>query len=152
MKIVEEFKKFAVKGNVVDMAVGIIIGAAFGAIARSLADDVIMPPIQLLLSMLNVENLFLVVKHGDPAGPYASLEKASAAGAVTMNFGLFLNTLISFFIIAVVVFFLVRAVNRLREQEQEKPTSPTDKNCPFCQSSIAIQATRCPHCTSELVG
>jgi large conductance mechanosensitive channel len=135
------------KGNVLDMAVGIIIGAAFGPIVNSLVNDIIMPPIGLLLGNVDFTNIFAVLKEGKAAGPYASLAVAKAAGAVSMNFGLFINTLINFLIVAFAVFILVKNVNRFRKQEE---AAPTTKDCPFCFSSIPIKATRCPNCTSEL--
>lgn len=150
MKILQEFKEFAVKGNVVDMAVGIIIGAAFGALAKTLVDEVVMPPIKWVLSHFDMTNLFTVVIPGEPAGPYETLKAAQDAGAVTMNFGIFLNAVIAFLITAFIVFLLVKAVNNLRKKEQDKPISPTEKNCPFCQTSIPIKATRCKACTSEV--
>ena len=144
----KEFKEFAMKGNVLDMAVGIIIGAAFGPIVKSLVNDIIMPPVGLLLGNVDFSNIFAVLKEGSKAvGPYASVAAAQAAGAVTMNFGLFINTIINFFIVAFAVFLLVKNVNRFRRKEEE---APTKKDCPFCLSSIPIKATRCPSCTSEL--
>lgn len=120
--MLEEFRKFAVRGNVVDMAVGVIIGAAFGKIVDSLVRDLIMPPIGLLLGRVDFANLFIVLKEGAAPGPYASVDAAQKAGAVTFNYGLFLNTVISFFIVALAVFLLVRLINRLRqEQEQQAP-------------------------------
>jgi large conductance mechanosensitive channel len=146
-----EFREFAVKGNVVDMAVGIIIGAAFTSIVRSLVDDVIMPPIGLLLGDVDFANLFVVLSEGEQAAaPYATLADAQAAGAVTINYGVFINNLVSFLIVAFVVFLLVRTVNRLRREEQVAPQAPTERPCPFCFTTIAIRATRCPHCTSEV--
>ena len=147
----KEFKEFAMRGNAVDMAVGIIIGSAFGAIVKSLVDDVIMPPIGLLLGGLDFSELFIVLKQGAAAGPYLSLAAAQEAGAVTLNYGLFINTVISFLIVALAVFFLIRGINSLRREEKEAPPAePTTKECPFCRSEIAIQATRCAFCTSEL--
>jgi large conductance mechanosensitive channel len=144
----KEFKEFALKGNVLDMAVGIIIGAAFGPIVKSLVNDIIMPPIGLLLGDVDFANIFAVLQEGSKAaGPYASVAAAKAAGAVTMNFGLFVNTIINFLIVAFAVFLLVKNVNRFRRKEEE---APTKKDCPFCLSSIPIKATRCPSCTSEL--
>jgi large conductance mechanosensitive channel len=117
----KEFKEFAVKGNVIDMAVGIIIGAAFGTIVKSLVDDVIMPPIGLLLGDVDFSNLFIVLKEGiDAAGPYASLAEASAAGAVTLNYGLFINTIIAFLIVAYVIFLVVRSINKMKKEKEEK--------------------------------
>jgi large conductance mechanosensitive channel len=148
----KEFKDFALRGNVVDMAVGIIIGAAFGAIVKSLVDDVIMPPIGLLLGGVDFSNFFVLLKAGSPPGPYASLADAQAASAVTINYGLFINTVISFLIVAFVIFLLIRGINRLEREEEAPPAEPTTKECPYCLSTIPIKATRCPHCTSELSG
>jgi large conductance mechanosensitive channel len=135
------------KGNVLDMAVGIIIGAAFGLIVTSLVNDVIMPPIGLLLGNVDFSNIFAVLKEGKTAGPYASVAAAKAAGAVTMNVGLFINTIINFLIVAFAIFLLIRNINRFKRQEEAAPTS---KDCSFCFTKIPIQATRCPNCTSEL--
>lgn len=146
----KEFREFAMKGNVLDMAVGIIIGAAFGTIVNSFVQDVIMPPIGLLLGNVDFTNIFVVLKEGKVAGPYASMAAAKSAGAVTINFGVFVNTIISFVIVAFAVFFLVRTVNRLKRQEEAPPAVPTTKECTYCFSSIPIKATRCPQCTSEL--
>jgi large conductance mechanosensitive channel len=145
----KEFKEFAIRGSVVDMAVGLIIGAAFGAIIKSLVADIIMPPIGLLLGNVDFANLFLVLKQGAAAAPYPSLADAQKVGAVTLNYGVFINTIISFVIIAFAVFFLIRRINRLKHQE-EAPAELTTKECPFCRSTISVKATRCPHCTSEL--
>jgi large conductance mechanosensitive channel len=148
--MLNEFRQFALRGNVVDMAVGIIIGAAFGAIVKSLVDDVIMPPIGLLLGNVDFSNLFLVMKEGAAAaGPYVSVEAAKKAGAVTLNYGLFINAVISFMIVAFAVFMLIRTMNRLRTAE-ESPAEPATKECPRCLSMIPIKATRCPHCTTDL--
>lgn len=145
-----EFKKFAMRGNVVDMAVGIIIGAAFGAIVKSLVDDVIMPPIGMVLGNVDFANLFVVLKDGAAAaGPYASLDAAKKAGAVTLNYGVFINSVVSFTIVAFAVFMLVRTMNKL-EKHEEAPAEPTTKDCPFCFTAIPVKATRCPHCTSAL--
>lgn len=150
MKVLKEFKEFAMRGNVVDMAVGIIVGAAFSTIIKSLVSDVIMPPIGLLLGNVDFANLFVVLKEGAETGPYVSLADAQAAGAVTINYGVFVDTVISFVIVAFVIFLLVRNINRLRREEEAPPAEPTTKECPYCLSVIAIKATRCPHCTSEL--
>lgn len=146
--MLKEFKEFAMRGNVVDMAVGIIIGAAFGAIVKSLVSDIIMPPIGMILGNVDFSNLFVVLKDGSAAGPYLSLTEAQKVGAVTINYGLFLNAVISFVIVAFAVFFLIRNINRLRKQEPA--AEPNTKDCPFCFSAIPLKATRCPHCTSEL--
>jgi len=148
--MLKEFREFAMRGNVLDMAIGIIIGAAFGTIVNSLVQDVIMPPIGLLLGNVDFSNLFVVLKEGTAAGPYASVAAAKSAGAVTINIGLFLNTIITFLIVAFAVFLLVRTINQLKRQEQVPPPVPTTKECTYCFSSIPIKATRCPHCTSEL--
>ena len=148
----KEFRAFIMRGNVVDMAVGIIIGAAFGAIVTSLVSNVIMPPIGLALGHIDFSNLAVVLKQGSPPGPYATVAAAQAAGAVTLNYGLFVNTIISFIIIALVVFFgIVRPIMHLQAPKKvEAPAAPTTKECPFCYTNIPIKATRCPNCTSEL--
>jgi large conductance mechanosensitive channel len=149
--MLKEFKEFAMRGNVVDMAVGIIIGAAFGTIVKSLVADVIMPPIGLLLGNVDFANLFLIVQEGTAAGPYATLAEAKEAGAVTINYGVFFNEIVSFLIVAFAVFLLVRSINQMkRKEEEEKPAPPTTKDCPKCCSAIPIKAVRCPNCTSEL--
>ena len=147
--MLKDFREFALRGSVVDMAVGIIIGGAFGSIAKSLVSDVLMPPLGLLLGGVDFSNLFLVLKEGADAGPYASLAEAQAAGAVSINYGVFLDTLVSFLIVAFAVFLLIRALNRLR-RGVEGSAAPTTKECGFCCSSIPVRATRCPHCTSQL--
>ncbi|UCE05346.1 MAG: large conductance mechanosensitive channel protein MscL [bacterium] len=146
----KDFKEFAMRGNVVDMAVGIIIGAAFGTIVKSLVADIIMPPIGLLLGNVDFSNLFIVLKQGSFAGPYANLAAAQEAGAVTMNYGVFFNTIISFLIVAFAVFLLIRSINRLKKKEEAPPAEPTTKECPECLSVIPIKATRCAHCSIEL--
>jgi len=146
--MLKEFKEFAMRGNVVDMAVGIIMGAAFGTIVKSLVADVIMPPIGLLLGNVDFSNLFAVVKSGTPAGPYAALAEAQKAGAVTINYGVFINTVISFIIVAFCVFLLVRGINQLKRKEEAPP--PATKECPYCLSIIPIKATRCAFCTADL--
>ena len=148
--MLKEFKEFAMRGNVVDMAVGIIIGGAFGTIVKSLVSDVLMPPIGLLLGNVNFSNMFLTLKGGDVAGPYATPEAAADAGAVTVNYGMFIDNIISFLIVAFAVFMLIRSINRLKKKEEEAPPPPDKKDCPFCFTSVPIKATRCPHCTSEL--
>jgi large conductance mechanosensitive channel len=147
--MLKEFKAFAMRGNVLDLAVGIIIGAAFGAIVKSLVDDVIMPPIGLLLGNVDFSNLFLVLKEGaKAAGPYATLADAKAAGAVTLNIGLFLNSVLLFLLTAFAVFLIVRAANRMKPQEAG--AAPSSKDCPYCRMAIPVGATRCPQCTSDL--
>jgi large conductance mechanosensitive channel len=150
MSVTKEFREFAVKGSVVDMAVGIIIGAAFGTIVRSLVDDLIMPPIGLALGGVAFQDFFWVLRDAAATGPYMTLEDARAAGAVTMNYGVFLSTLVSFLIVAGAVFMLIRSINRLRREEQVEPKAPTDQVCPFCATTIPIVAVRCPNCTSAL--
>jgi large conductance mechanosensitive channel len=150
MSLVKDFKAFAMRGNVVDMAVGIIIGGAFGTIVKSLVDDVLMPPIGLLIGNVDFSNLFLAVKQGDPAGPYATLAAAKEAGAVTIAYGAFINAIVSFLIVAFAVFLLVRGMIRLQRQAEAPPAVPTTKDCPHCCTSIPIKAVRCPNCTSEL--
>ena len=147
--MLKEFKEFAMRGNVVDMAVGIIIGGAFGTIVKSLVSDVIMPPIGLLLGGVDFSDLFITLKEGATAGPYATLAAAQEAGAVFISYGLFLNSVISFLIVAFAVFLLIKSLNKLQVQ---KPAAvdATTKECPFCMSTIAIKATRCPNCTSTL--
>ena len=147
--MLKEFKDFAMRGNVVDMAVGIIIGAAFGTIITSLVSEVLMPPIGLLLGNVDFSNLFLVLKEGKTAGPYATVAAAKAAGAVTLNYGLFVNTVVNFLIVAFAIFFLIRGMNSLKKKE-EAPAATTTKDCPHCLSAIPVKATRCGHCTSEL--
>ncbi|MCF8034949.1 MAG: large-conductance mechanosensitive channel protein MscL [Desulfarculaceae bacterium] len=148
--MLKEFKKFAMRGNVVDMAVGIILGAAFGAIVKTLVDQVIMPPIGMLLGDVDFSSLFLVLKQGAPAGPYATLAEAAKAGAVTLGYGSFINTVVSFLIVAWAVFLLVRGINRLQAQEEPPPAEPTEKDCPFCLMAIPIKAIKCGHCTADL--
>jgi large conductance mechanosensitive channel len=134
------------------MAVGIIIGASFSTIVNSLVKDIIMPPFGWLLGGVDFENFYLTIKAGTPAGPYISLADAQAAGAVTVNYGLFINAIISFLIVALAMFFLIRAINRLQEgkTEEDQDTAPTSRECPFCFTAIPLGASRCPHCTSQL--
>ena len=147
----KEFKEFAMRGNVLDMAVGIIIGGEFGTIISSMVNDVLMPPIGLALGNVDFANLFLVLKDGaKTAAPYASLADAKAAGAVTINYGLFVNSVVSFVIVAFCVFLLVRTMNRLKREEAAPPAEPTTRDCPFCLSAIPLKATRCAHCTAEV--
>ena len=144
-----DFKAFIMRGNVLDLAVGVIIGAAFGTVVKSLVDDVIMPPIGLAIGGVDFSNLFVVLKEGaTAAAPYASLAEAKAAGAVTLNYGAFINTIIAFLIVALAVFMLVRIVNRLHRQPAAPP--PDTKACPQCATAIPIAAKRCPNCTSQL--
>jgi large conductance mechanosensitive channel len=145
----KDFKEFILRGNVVDLAVAVIIGAAFGAIVTSLVNDLIMPPIGLLLGNVDFTDLFMVLKEGTKAaGPYATLADAQAAGAVTLNYGVFLSRVVTFLIVAFAVFMMVRTLNRLKRAEPA--AAPVTKECPFCASTIAIKATRCPNCTSQM--
>ena len=150
--MLKDFKAFIMKGNVVDMAVGIIIGVAFGAIVTSLVKDVIMPPVGLALGKIDFSNLAVVLKQGATPGPYDTLAAAQAAGAVTLNYGLFVNTIITFIIIILVVLFgIVRPIARMQAPKKvSAPTVQTTKDCPYCATAIPIKATRCPNCTSEL--
>jgi len=149
--MLKDFKDFIMRGNVVDMAIGIVIGAAFGTIVKSFVDDVLMPPIGLLLGNVDFSNLFITLKEGaKAAGPYASLAAAKAAGAVTLNLGVFLNTVISFLIIAFAVFMVIKAMNRLKREKEAPAAAPTTRECPYCLSEIPLKASRCPQCTSEL--
>lgn len=149
--MLDEYKTFAIRGNVVDMAVGIIIGAAFNGVVQSLVTDVLTPPLGLLMGNVDFTNLFIVLRNGTPEAPYATLEAAQSAGAVTLNVGVFVNSAISFLIVSFAVFLLVRYINRLREPSTApEPAAPTVKKCPYCVSDVSVVATRCPHCTSEL--
>lgn len=146
MGILKEFKEFAMRGNVLDMAIGIILGLAFGKIITSLVNDIIMPPVGMLLGNVDFTNLFISLG----GQSYATLAEAQAAGAPTINYGIFINTIIDFLIVAFVIFLLVRQVNKMKKKEEATP--PNAKDCPYCKESIPLQATRCPHCTSELGG
>jgi len=151
--MLQDFKAFILKGNVIDMAVGIIVGIAFGLVVNSLVKDVIMPPIGLALGDVDFANLFVVLKEGAlTPGPYASLADAQTAGAVTINYGVFINAIVNLLIIAAAVFFLiVRPIARMQARKKaEEPAAPTTKECPYCFTSIPIKASRCPNCTSEL--
>jgi large conductance mechanosensitive channel len=151
-RMLQDFKAFIMRGNVIDMAVGIIIGIAFGAVVNSVVKDIIMPPIGLALGNVDFTNLFVVLKEGLIPGPYASLADAQAAGAVSINYGLFIITVVNLVIIAAVVFFLiVRPVARMQARKKaEEPAAPITKECPYCATSIPVNASRCPNCTSEL--
>jgi large conductance mechanosensitive channel len=145
----KEFKAFAMRGNVLDLAVGIIIGGAFGTIVKSLVDDIIMPPVGLALGNVDFSDIFILLKEGTKSpAPYATLAEAQTAGAVTLNAGLFINSIITFLIIAFAVFLIVRAANRL--QPPEAAAAPSTKDCPYCRMAIPVGATRCPQCTSDL--
>ena len=144
--MLKEFKEFAMRGNVLDLAVGVIIGAAFGKIVSSLVDDILMPPIGKLLGNVDFSNLFISLN----GQSYPSLAAAKAAGAATINYGVFVNAVINFLIVAFAIFLLVRQVNRLQKPAPAPAAAPTTKDCPFCLSAIPIKATRCPHCTSQV--
>jgi large conductance mechanosensitive channel len=147
----KEFKTFILRGNVIDLAIGVIMGGAFNAVVKSLVNDIIMPPIGLLLGRVDFVNLFATIKAGDPAGPYATLADAQAAGAVAISYGVFINTLITLILTGLAVFLIVKAINRMHAKEEAAPPpAPTTKDCPYCLSAIPIGATRCPHCTSQL--
>ena len=142
----KEFKEFILRGSVLDLAIGIIIGAAFGKIVTSFVNDILMPPIGLLLGKVNFANLFINLS----GTPYATLADAQAAGAATVNYGLFINTVLDFVIVAFVIFLVVRQVNRMRAKPAAAPVEPATKECPYCFSAIPIKAVRCPNCTSDL--
>ncbi|TIC81444.1 large-conductance mechanosensitive channel protein MscL [Crenobacter intestini] len=151
MAILKEFREFAVRGNALDLAVGVVIGGAFGTIVKSLVDDIIMPPIGILLGNVDFSNLFFVLKEGSKqAGPYVSVAAAKEAGAITLNLGLFINAVISFTIIAFAVFALVKVINQLRREKPAEAPAPDTKACPYCCSQVPVAATRCPQCTSAL--
>ncbi len=146
----KEFREFVMRGSVMDMAVGIVIGAAFGAIVKSLVADILMPPVGLLLGNVDFSNLFIVIKEGTTPGPFPSVAAAGEAGAVTINYGLFVNTVVSFLVVAVAIFFVIRAINSMRRKEEAPPPEPTTRECPLCLSVIPIKAARCGHCTADL--
>lgn len=152
--MLNEFKKFIMRGNILDMSVGIIIGASFSKIADSLVNDILMPPIGLLLRGIDFSNIFFVIKKGvENEGPYRSLEAAKSAGAVVISFGVFINTLITFLITAIAIFLIIKAFNKMetsfvKKAKEEKEV--TEKNCPYCFSTINIKAVKCPNCTSSL--
>jgi len=149
--MLKEFKEFAMKGNMLDMAIGIIIGAAFGAIIKSLVADVLMPPLGMLLGNVDFSEMFIVLKQGATAGPYATLAAAKEAGAIVLSWGMFVNTIINFLIVAFAIFLLIKNVNKLKKKEEEAPpAAPTTKECPECLSEIPIKAKRCAHCASEV--
>jgi large conductance mechanosensitive channel len=145
--MLKEFKEFAMRGNVVDMAVGVIIGAAFGKIISSLVNDVVMPPLGMLLGGVDFSGKFLTLS----GGPFHSIAEAQAAGASVLRYGVFINAVIDFLIVAIAVFLLVRAMNRLKRKSEPAPAAPTTKDCPQCLSAIPLKAVRCAHCTSALV-
>lgn len=147
--MMKEFREFAIKGNMVDMAVGIMIGAAFNGVVKSIVDDIIMPPLGMLTGNLDFSDKFLILKDGNPGAPYASLAQAKSAGAVVISYGQLISQLLSFFIVAFVLFMIVRWISHLRRTQQATP-APDAKDCPFCKSSIKLDASRCAFCTSEL--
>ena len=154
-----EFKKFILRGNLVDLAIGFTVGAAFSTVARSLVDDIIMPVVGLLIGEVDFEDFFLVLKAGDPSPPYATIELAQAAGAVTLNYGIFINNLLTLLIVGLAMFIVIRTVNRVYDElpddagkDDQAPTEPDNKKCIYCRSTIPFRATRCPQCTSELPG
>jgi len=150
MKILIEFKQFAVKGNVVDIGVGLVIGAAFTSIVNSLVKDVFTPFIALLTTGVNFSNWFYTLRDGDKGGPYATLLEAQADKAVTINIGAFVNALISFLVVAIVLFFIIRTINKLKTPPQVTVETVPTRECPYCYSVISVKATRCPACTSQL--
>jgi large conductance mechanosensitive channel len=146
----KDFRAFIMRGNMIDLAIGVIIGVAFGAVVKSLVDDVIMPPIGLATGGIDFSNKFIVLKDGAAAaGPYATVAAAKAAGATTLNYGIFVNNLVSFLIVGFCAFLVVRAANRLMHAK-EAPAAPVTKACPYCARDIPLAATRCPECTSQL--
>jgi len=142
--MLQEFKKFVIQGNVFDLAVGIIIGGAFGKIVTSFVNDILMPPIGAILGKVDFSSLFINLS----GEKYASLAAAQEAGAATINYGMFLNTILDFLIVALVIFLLIRQVNKLKKEEPA--AAPITKPCPYCKTDIPLTATRCPHCTSQL--
>lgn len=144
----KEFKAFIMRGNVLDLAVGVIIGAAFGAITKSLVDDVLMPPLGLVTGGVDLSDKYALLKAGTTPPPYASVAAAKAAGAVTLNYGLFINAVLTFLLLALAVFVLVKAVNKL--YDTPAAATPATAPCPYCTMTVAKLATRCPHCTSQL--
>lgn len=158
MSLMAEFKKFALRGNIVDMAIGFTVGAAFTTIAKSVVNDIIMPPVGLLMGRADFSDLFWLLKAGEEQlPPYATLADAQEAGAVTVNYGIFVNNLIAFLLVALVMFLIIRSINRLDEemeemfgQEKAPPEEPSHKKCSYCRMQIPFRATRCPQCTSQL--
>ena len=149
-KIIDEFKEFAVKGNVVEMGVGIVIGAAFTSVVNSLVKDIFNPLLNLVVSDINFNNLFWVLQSGKNGGPYTSIAEAQADQAITLNFGLLLNATISFLIVSIVLFFVIRGLNKLKRPERVTDDPVKTRECPYCYSNISQKATRCPQCTSDL--
>ena len=145
-KMMEEFKKFALKGNMIDLAVGVIVGGAFNSIVTSLVNDIFMPVLSLFTGKLDFANWFIALD----GNKYMTIAEAQEAGAATLNYGNFISGVINFIIMAFVVFMLVKAINKLKKDEPVKPVAPTTKKCPFCKTDIPLEATKCPHCTSTL--
>lgn len=148
MGMIQEFKEFALKGNVIDMAVGIVIGAAFGTVVKTLVDEILMPPLGLLTGKVDFSDKYLLLREGTKPAPYSTLADAKQSGAVLIGYGQLLNTLLSFLVVALALFFVVRWINRLRRPDAPPP--PNTKTCPFCKSTIDKDAVRCAHCTSQL--
>ena len=157
--MLNEFKKFVMRGNVVDLAIGFTVGAAFTTVAKSVVSDLIMPPVGLLIGSVEFEDMFWVLRTGEPSGPYATLAAAQEAGAVTVNYGVFVNNVLALLLVGVVMFLVVRIVNRMDaamdrdlDDSPPEPEEPAHKKCPFCREQIAFRAVRCPQCTSRLEG
>ena len=150
MRFFKEFRDFATRGSLIDIAIGLTVGAAFGVIATSLVSDIIMPPIGYLLGDVDFSDLYIIMKEGLEPGPYASLKAAELAGAVTINYGDFINKIITFIVIAIVMFFVIRSINQLQKKAEKKKDTASIKDCPYCFTKINIKATRCPNCTSKL--
>lgn len=150
MGLMKEFKEFIGRGNVIDLAVAVVIGAAFGVIVASLVKDIVMPPVGLALGNADFSNLFVVLKEGSTPGPYPAVADAAKAGAVTINYGVFIMTILNFLIIAFVVFVMVRTINRAKRKGEPAPKAPDTKECVYCYTTIPVKAKRCPNCTSEL--
>ncbi len=147
----KDFRKFATRGNLVDLAIGVVIGTAFAAVTKSLVDDLLMPPLGLLTGDIDFANMYILLSEGTPGAPYNTLADAQAAGAIALRYGAFLTTVLNFLIIAFAMFFVVRAYNRAEETfKQEEPSAPGPRKCPHCISDIPDKATRCPHCTAEI--
>ena len=150
--MIKEFKEFIVKGSMIDMAVGIVLGGAFGTVVNSLVKDIIMPPLGVLMGGVDFTNYFIVLVEGTSPAPYATLAAAQEAAAVTLNVGNFINALVSFLIVGLALFFVVKGINQLKRKEEAAPPAPSEKECPYCFTVISIKATRCPYCTSEIAG
>ena len=149
-KFFKEFKEFAMKGNVIDLAVAVVIGGAFGKIVTSLVNDIFMPLIGLITGGTNVSGMFAVLGKVPEGVTIKSIEQATELGIATLNYGVFIQTIIDFILVALCIFSVIKVMNKMKKKPEEKPADPTTKKCPFCQSEIDIKATRCPHCTSEI--